>query len=97
MTPNERSVLEAIHQYQKKQGADLADGMQAIVEMGAHHEMVAEAVRALVGKVGELCDEVSKLNDRFGSYLTDSAREKGAVAQLRSEVREVQRKVASGG
>lgn len=74
----------------------LSEAMEAVVVKLDRLEGVIEA---LASKTAELHDSVGDLNYRLGSYLAEQAKKDASANTLRSEVREVDRrlKVLEGG
>lgn len=87
MKPEERALLEAMHQYQRRQGEDLAECAQAVVEMGHAAENQTNAILAAVAKLGEVYDKVAELDARLGRYIQDAARERSGVRDVDKRLR----------
>lgn len=95
MTP-----IESIHLSLSSIEEHLGSACEAIQAQSEAQEAMAvsvdqlkDALLELVGKVGQLYDAVSDLNGRFGSYLAEQAKAGANANILRSEVREVDRRL----
>lgn len=88
-----RGTAETLLATQKRITEDVAEMSAAVVEATETTAMLADAVQTAVSRLGSLFDRMEDMEGRMGRYIADQAKQDNLVAVLRSEVREVQRKV----
>lgn len=100
MTPAEQETLREIGAYLGALAEDLAQCAESVAELAGATEalmtaqaQMQDALTTLTGRFVQMHDEQRETNARLNLYLDDATRAEHGVRQLRSEVREVDKRL----
>lgn len=86
-----REVAESLLTTQKAMSEDVADMAAAIVENTKATEQLGNLLVEAIGRLGGAIDKLVALEERFGRYVQDSAKQQSGIRQVDERLRQLEK------